>query len=53
MVVKVELKEFGDRNECKNFINNFIKDKKLRQTKFLPLIKKNKTSYVVYIEYDD
>jgi len=53
MVVEVELKEFADREECKEFINEFIKDKKLRQTKVSPIVKKDNISYFLYVEYEN
>ena len=53
MVIKIELKEFINKEKCKEFVNEFIRDKKLRQTKVSPIVKKDNVSYFVYIEYED
>ena len=53
IVIKVKLQEFLDKQECQDFINKFIKDKRLISTNISQIIFQNRRIYFVFIEYEE
>jgi len=52
MVIKVELGGIDDLRLCEDFINDFIKDKKIKKINVCPMIKGEDVSYFYCIEYE-
>lgn len=51
MQTKVELKEFFNLRECRDFVNRFSKNKEVVNKRITPIVDNDVMRYFVFLEY--